>query len=115
MLETYPYLTEIYNKKIESSLIGLIQAISKNYISYYSPNVWVFIKVYEIECGLCRKQLPRTLKGNCRKRESAEAEKAATRQKVITRLSKASLVPLRAAVLVAEAVSAFKGIFGEKD
>ena len=38
MLQDYPYLTEIYNKKIETSVIGLIQAISKNYISYYSYN-----------------------------------------------------------------------------
>ena len=36
MLEKYPYLTEIYNKKFETKTICLIQSVSKNYISFYN-------------------------------------------------------------------------------
>ncbi|MBQ9802300.1 MAG: CehA/McbA family metallohydrolase [Clostridia bacterium] len=60
-------------------------------------------------------QVPRTLSGLCRKRESMEAEKSATRREVFTRLTKASLVPFRAAAFVANAVSAFKGFFDHKE
>lgn len=34
----YPYLTEIYNKKTDTTFICLIQSVSKNYISYYYLN-----------------------------------------------------------------------------
>lgn len=60
-------------------------------------------------------QRQKPLKGLCRHRESVEAERSATRQKVITRLTKASLVPFRAAALVANAVSALKGFFDTKE
>ena len=60
-------------------------------------------------------QTPRTLNGLCRKRESLEAERSATRKEVFTRLTKASLVPFRAAAFVANAVSAFKGFFDTKE
>ncbi len=60
-------------------------------------------------------QTPRTLNGLCRKRESLEAEKSATRKEVFTRLTRASLVPFRAAAFVANAVSAFKGFFDTKE
>lgn len=60
-------------------------------------------------------QIPRTLNGLCRKRESVEAERSATRREVFTRLTKASLVPFRAAAFVANAVSAFKGFFDTKE
>ena len=60
-------------------------------------------------------QVPRTLNGLCRKRESLEAERSATRKEVFTRLTKASLVPFRAAAFVANAVSAFKGFFDTKE
>lgn len=32
----YPYLTELFNKKFETSIICLIQSVSKNYISFYN-------------------------------------------------------------------------------
>lgn len=32
----YPYLTELFNKKFEISIICLIQSVSKNYISFYN-------------------------------------------------------------------------------
>jgi hypothetical protein len=38
MILEYPYLTELYNKKIEENIICLIQSVSKNYISYYVLN-----------------------------------------------------------------------------
>lgn len=60
-------------------------------------------------------QIPRTLKGLCRKSETLEAERSATRKEVFTRLTKASLVPFRAAAFVANAVSAFKGFFDTKE
>ncbi|MBQ3056389.1 MAG: CehA/McbA family metallohydrolase [Clostridia bacterium] len=60
-------------------------------------------------------QTPRTLNGLCRKRETLEAERSATRKEVFTRLTKASLVPFRAAAFVANAVSAFKGFFDTKE
>jgi len=60
-------------------------------------------------------QTPRTLSGLCRKRETIEAEKSATKKEVFTRLTKASLVPFRAAAFVANAVSAFKGFFDTKE
>ncbi|MBE6604346.1 MAG: hypothetical protein E7639_01400 [Ruminococcaceae bacterium] len=60
-------------------------------------------------------QVPRTLKGLCRKREAVEAERSAVRREVFTRLTKASLVPFRAAAFVANAVSAFKGFFDTKE
>ena len=60
-------------------------------------------------------QMQKTLKGLCRRRESLEADRAKTKKQVVTRLTKASLVPLRAASLVANAISAFKGILNEKE
>lgn len=60
-------------------------------------------------------QEPRTLSGLCRKQEAMEAERSAVRREVFTRLTKASLVPFRAAAFVANAVSAFKGFFDTKD
>jgi hypothetical protein len=61
------------------------------------------------------KQVPKTMKGLCRASEEAEAQKAADRERVITRLTKASLVPFRAASFVANAVSAVKGFFDIKE
>lgn len=90
-----------------------------NYIS--KPHMTVEQKktVFEGELlipgKLHAKQHPKTLKGLRRRAESAEAERAATKEKVITRLTKASLVPFRAAALVATAVSAFKGFFDTKE
>ena len=60
-------------------------------------------------------QIPRKLKGLCRKSESKEAQRSATRKEVFTRLTKSSLVPFRAAAFVANAVSAFKGFFDTKE
>ena len=60
-------------------------------------------------------QQPRTLGGLCRKQEAMEAERSAVRREVFTRLTKASLVPFRAAAFVANAVSAFKGFFDMKE
>ena len=37
-MNTEPFLSTIYNKKTDETFIGLIQIISKNYISYYSVN-----------------------------------------------------------------------------
>ncbi|MBQ2758065.1 MAG: hypothetical protein IJF31_06205, partial [Clostridia bacterium] len=64
---------------------------------------------------LLAQQAQRTLKGLCRKCEAVEAERSAVRREVFTRLTKASLVPFRAAAFVASAVSAFKGFFDTKD
>lgn len=60
-------------------------------------------------------QIPRKLNGLCRKSESKEAQRSATRKEVFTRLTKSSLVPFRAAAFVANAVSAFKGFFDTKE
>ncbi len=88
-----------------------------------SPQLTISEKILPIKEGeeiplpgkLLPAQKPRTLKGLCRKRESMEAEKSATRREVFTRLTKASLVPFRAAAFVANAVSAFKGFFDTKE
>lgn len=61
------------------------------------------------------KQQPKAMNGLRRRSENEEAERAAMKEKVITRLTKASLVPFRAAALVANAVSAFKGFFDTKE
>lgn len=60
-------------------------------------------------------QVPKTLNGLCRKHENMAAQRDATRNEVFTRLTKASLVPIRAASFVANAVSAFKGFFDFKE
>ena len=60
-------------------------------------------------------QVQKTLKGLCRRREMVEADRAKTKKQVVTKLTKAPLVPLRAASLLANAVSAFKGILSEKE
>jgi len=44
-----------------------------------------------------------------------EVTEEQAKQRVITRLTKASLVPFRAAALVAGALSAFRGFFGDKE
>ncbi len=88
-----------------------------------APQLSVSEKILKLKEGeaapapgkLLKEQIPRTLKGLCRKRESMEAEKSATRREVFTRLTKASLVPFRAAAFVANAVSAFKGFFDTKE
>ncbi len=60
-------------------------------------------------------QIPKIMKGLPRPSEAMEAERSAERERVITRLTKASLVPFRAASFVANAVSAVKGLFDTKD
>ncbi|MBQ3063839.1 MAG: CehA/McbA family metallohydrolase [Clostridia bacterium] len=60
-------------------------------------------------------QIPKIMKGLPRPSEALEAERSAERERVITRLTKASLVPFRAASFVATAVSAVKGLFDTKE
>ena len=60
-------------------------------------------------------QIPKIMKGLPRPSEAMEAERSAERERVITRLTKASLVPFRAASFVANAVSAVKGLFDTKE
>lgn len=60
-------------------------------------------------------QIPKIMKGLPRPSEALEAERSAERERVITRLTKASLVPFRAASFVANAVTAVKGLFDNKD
>lgn len=60
-------------------------------------------------------QQPERRDGSCRSYEAAEAERAKTRGKVISRLTRAPLVPLQAATLLAGAVSAIKDVFKDKD
>ena len=60
-------------------------------------------------------QIPKIMKGLPRPCEALEAERSAERERVITRLTKASLVPFRAASFVASAVTAVKGLFDTKE
>ncbi|MBE6702022.1 MAG: hypothetical protein E7585_01235 [Ruminococcaceae bacterium] len=62
-----------------------------------------------------KEQLPAIKRGGRRRREIREAEKAATKRSIITRLTEAPLVPLQAAKLIASAVSAVKHIFSSKE
>ncbi len=73
------------------------------------------IEMLPLPGELLTAQIPKTLKGLCRRREILEADRAKTKKQVVTKLTKAPLVPLRAASLLANAVSAFKGILSEKE
>lgn len=60
-------------------------------------------------------QMPAPKKGEISPREEKEEQRAQTRNKVITRLSKVPLVPLQAAKMIARAASALKDIFSAKE
>ena len=60
-------------------------------------------------------QVPAAKKGELSRDEVKEAEKAETRNKVMTKLTKAPLVPLQAAKLIAGAVATLKDLFSTKE
>lgn len=63
---------------------------------------------------LLPEQKPTSMQGLCRKEEVREERRARAKQKLLTRLSHAPLVPFEAASLVANAFSAVKDLFHEK-
>lgn len=63
---------------------------------------------------LLPEQKPASMQGLCRREEMREERRAKAKEKWLTRLTHAPLVPLEAAALVAGAVSAVRDLFHEK-
>lgn len=63
---------------------------------------------------LLPEQKPTSMQGLCRREEVREERRARAKQKLLTRLTHAPLIPFEAAALVASAFSAVKDLFREK-